>query len=149
MTPTVRRHQAPSPDGCRWCGDARHHHGLSYVPSQGVHGWESPTNAQRLARMKARRAARKAVCRCPMDDYQPPFAPVFDPYACEADDCHGSTSETNPFGGGGARPVNERSAEVSRKCGTCGWRTSVWHVDDGSADAELYGHRARAHGGAL
>lgn len=147
MTTRIRHQAAPNPDGCRWCGEARHHHGRSYVASQGMHSWESPTREQRLARMQARRAARKAVCRCPLDDYPLPFAPIFDPYACEAEECHGYTSETNPFGGGGARPVNERSAEVSRKCTACGWRTSVWHVDDGSADVELNRHKARTHGG--
>ncbi|MFG3349557.1 hypothetical protein ACGF1Z_31425 [Streptomyces sp. NPDC048018] len=65
--------------------------------------------------------------------------PETDPYECEADDCTHSFSELNPFGAG-ARPVNGASAEVSRTCGTCGWRTSVWHVDDGSADEELYRH---------
>ncbi|MGW1158466.1 hypothetical protein ACWD5Q_06735 [Streptomyces sp. NPDC002513] len=77
-----------------------------------------------------------AVCRC--DE------PGADPYSCEADDCSGHFSELNPFGG--ARPVNVPSAEVSRTCG-CGWRTSVWHVDDGSADEELHGHIVRVHGG--
>lgn len=77
-----------------------------------------------------------AVCRC--DD------PDADPYACEADDCSGHFSELNPFGSG-ARPVDVPSAEVSRNCGTCGWRTSVWHVDDGSAEAELHEHTTRRH----
>ncbi|MDX3398391.1 hypothetical protein [Streptomyces sp. ME01-18h] len=83
-------------------------------------------------------AEAAAVCRC--DE------PGADPYACEADDCTGEFSELNPFGG--ARPVNEPSAEVSRKCDRCDWRTSVWHVDDGSADEELHRHIARAHGSA-
>jgi hypothetical protein len=98
--------------------------------------------------MLARRNARKAVCRCPEDDDAPrPFAPVFDPYACEADDCHGYTSETDPFGGGlYERSVRTRSAEVSRACGQCTYRTSVWHVDDGSAEEELRRHVVRVHG---
>lgn len=79
-----------------------------------------------------------AVCRCNESDA--------DPYACEADDCTAEFSELNPFSG--ARPVNEPSAEVSRRCGRCGWRTSVWHVDDGSAEEELHGHTVRAHGNA-
>ena len=113
-----------------------------------MHGWEQPTQAQTKARMLARRAARKAVCRCPLDDERRPFAPVFDPYQCEASDCHGYTSETDPFGGGlYERSVRTRSAEVSRRCGTCGWRTTVWHVDDGSAEEELHGHVVRVHGG--
>ncbi|MFJ4917191.1 hypothetical protein [Streptomyces sp. NPDC088726] len=76
------------------------------------------------------------VCRCDEPDA--------DPYACEADDCTHSFSELNPFGSG-ARPVNVASAKVSRKCRTCGWRTSVWHVADGSAEAELHDHVARVH----
>lgn len=78
-----------------------------------------------------------AACRCDESDA--------DPYQCEADDCTGYFSELNPFGG--SRPVNERSTEVSRVCPVCGWKTSVWHVDDGSAEAELYSHVARRHGG--
>lgn len=78
------------------------------------------------------------VCRCDEPDA--------DPYACEADNCTAEFSELNPFGSG-ARPVTVASAEVSRKCGTCGWKTSVWHVDDGSAEEELYRHVARVHGG--
>lgn len=77
-----------------------------------------------------------AICRCDQSDT--------DPYECESDDCTFAFSELNPFGSG-ARPINERSAEVSRKCDTCGWRTSVWHVDDGSAEAELHEHITRAH----
>lgn len=77
-----------------------------------------------------------AKCRC--------GEPGADPYECEADDCSGHFSELNPFGSG-ARPVNEPSAEVSRTCAVCGWRTTVWHVDDGSAEAELHGHITRLH----
>ncbi|MFD3955919.1 MULTISPECIES: hypothetical protein [Streptomyces] len=79
-----------------------------------------------------------AVCRCDEPDA--------DPYACDSDDCTAELSELNPFGSG-ARPVNVASAEVSRKCGTCGWRTTVWHVDDGSAEEELHRHTTREHGG--
>lgn len=147
MSTHIRHQSPPNPDGCRWCG-YDNPHGWQYLPGKSGHQWEPPTNAQRLARMKARRAARKAVCRCPLDDYQPPFAPVFDPYACEADDCHGYTSETDPFGGGTyLRSVAAVSAEVSRKCSACGWRTTVWHVDDGSAEEELHRHITRVHGG--
>ena len=135
---------APPPFGCRWCGAEQSVHGRRFLPRRGMHAWERPTERQMKARMLARRNARKAVCRCPQDDDWRPFAPVFDPYACEADDCHGYTSETNPFGGG--RSVYERSAEVSRTCG-CGWSTSVWHVDDGSAEEELHVHVVRVHGG--
>jgi hypothetical protein len=76
-----------------------------------------------------------AKCRC--DE------PGADPYSCEADDCEGEFSELNPFGGG---PVHGRDAKVSRACGQCEYRTSVWHVDDGSAEEELHGHVVRAHG---
>ncbi|MFE7972954.1 hypothetical protein [Streptomyces shenzhenensis] len=89
---------------------------------------------------KAAISAESAVCRC--DE------PGADPYSCEADDCSGHFSELNPFGSG-ARPVDVASAEVSRKCGQCGWRTSVWHVDDGSAEAELHEHVVRVHVGDL
>ncbi|WP_405548761.1 hypothetical protein [Streptomyces microflavus] len=147
----IRHRTAPTPFSCRWCGVVAGNHGRRYVRSQGMHAWGRPTNTQIIARMKARRAARKAVCRCPQDDYPMPFAPVFDPYACEADDCHGHTSESNPFGGGDGglylRSVTTTSAEVSRRCGTCGWTTSVWHIDDGSAEEELHRHTTRAHGG--
>jgi hypothetical protein len=76
-----------------------------------------------------------AVCRC--DE------PGADPYACEADDCSGEFSELNPFGGG---PVHGTDAKVSKVCG-CGFRTTVWHVDDGSAEEELHRHVTRVHGG--
>lgn len=50
--------QPPTPFGCRWCGTHRHHHGRSWSPARGMHAWERPTDAQILARMQARRAAR-------------------------------------------------------------------------------------------
>jgi hypothetical protein len=78
----------------------------------------------------------KTACRCDEPDS--------DPYSCEADDCTYEFSELNPFGG--SRPVDVASAEVSRKCDRCGWRSSVWHVDDGSAEAELYEHSTTMHG---
>lgn len=140
----------PPPFGCRWCGAERQEHGRRTMRRRPSHFWEQPTQAQIKARMQARRNARKAVCRCPEDDdYPRPFAPVFDPYACEASDCHGYTSELDPFGGGGAywRSVHAPSAEVSVPCDRCDWRTSVWHVDDGSAEAELDAHVVRVHGG--
>ncbi|MDX5568442.1 hypothetical protein PYK79_41305 [Streptomyces sp. ID05-04B] len=100
-----------------------------------------PTQAQIKARMLARRNARKAVCRCPVDDEWRPFAPVFDPYQCEADNCVYEFSELSPFSG----PVHGVDAKVFRVC-KCGWSTSTWHVDDGSAEEELHRHAARAHG---
>lgn len=109
------------------------------MPCKGVHCWEQPTQAQIKARMVARQKARKAACRCDEPDA--------DPYACEAEpeDCSGEFSELNPFGG--SRPTYTVSAEVSRPCGQCSYRTSVWHVDDGSAEEELHRHVVRVHGG--
>ena len=134
----------PTPFGCRWCGTEQSGHGRRYMRGKGLHAWERPTDAQIKARMLARRAAYKSVCRCPRDDDEwRPFAPVFDPYACEAGDCHGYTSESYPFGA--RRSVHEPSAEVSARCKQCSFRTSVWHVDDGSAEEELHGHVTRAH----
>jgi hypothetical protein len=79
----------------------------------------------------------RAVCRC--------AEPDADPYACEAEDCTAEFSELSPFGG---TPYGaERDAKVSRRCPVCGWHTSVWHVDDGSAEEELHGHVTRLHGG--
>lgn len=69
-----------------------------------------------------------------------------DPYACEAEDCTYPFAELNPFGPGG--PFDrERNAKVSAACPQCTWRSSVWHVDDGSAEYELHEHIARRHGG--
>lgn len=135
--------QPPVPYGCRWCGIEQRVHGRRSLRGRSSHRWERPTERQIKARMVARRNVRKAVCRCPLDDEWRPFAPVFDPYMCEASDCHGYRSEENPFGFG---PVAGWDAKVSRVCG-CGWRTSSWHVDDGSAEAELRGHVVRVHGG--
>lgn len=137
----------PTPYGCRWCGIEQGGHGRRWIPGKGMHAWERPTERQIKARMLARRNARKDVCRCPLDDEWRPFAPVFDPYMCEASDCHGYRSEEDPFGGGSySRSVRTRSAEVSRPCGQCEFRTSVWHVDDGSAEEEFHGHVVRVHG---
>lgn len=78
-----------------------------------------------------------AVCRC--------NEPDADPYACEAYDCTYDFPELSPFGGS-TLPVERASAQVSKTCG-CGHRTSVWHVDDGSAEEELHRHVTRVHGG--
>lgn len=75
-----------------------------------------------------------STCRCDEPDA--------DPYECEADDCTGYFSELNPFGAVSARP---RSTQVTRTCPNCDWST-VWGMDDGSADEELYRHIARQHG---
>ncbi|RIJ10018.1 hypothetical protein DZF97_09925 [Clavibacter nebraskensis] len=52
----VRHPSALTPDGCRWCGDARSSRGHTYSRAIGGHFWEQPTPPQRLARMRARRA---------------------------------------------------------------------------------------------
>jgi hypothetical protein len=59
-TPTTwtQTGQPPPPDGCRWCGHERRGHATAWKPSVGMHKWAAPTGAQRLARMKARRAQR-------------------------------------------------------------------------------------------
>jgi hypothetical protein len=79
------------------------------------------------------------VCRCDEPDA--------DPYACEADDCESEFSELNPFVVlvGGTRQVD---LKVSRPCRQCDFRTTEWHVDDGSAEAELHEHVVRVHVGA-
>lgn len=55
-TPGVR--DLPSLDGCRWCGVPQGEHMQRWKPPVGWHTWTSPTDAQRLDRMLARRAAR-------------------------------------------------------------------------------------------
>jgi hypothetical protein len=103
-------------------------HGAPVVKAEGYAGGIALTHVDPMAEAAA-------VCRCDEPDA--------DPYSCEADDCTAEFSELNPFGGG---PVEGHDAKVSRTCG-CGWRTSSWHVDDGSAEAELHGHVVRVHGG--
>src|SRR5690242_4345461 len=46
------------PYGCAICGDSQDHHGSQWHPLPGLHQWARPTDAQILARMKARRDAR-------------------------------------------------------------------------------------------
>lgn len=53
----VRHASTPTPDGCRWCGVPRPSHAHAYARSVRGHFWEMPTSAQRLARMRARRAS--------------------------------------------------------------------------------------------
>lgn len=53
----VRHPSTPEPSGCRWCGAPQRGHGSSFVRSVGLHVFIAPTGAQRLARMRARRAA--------------------------------------------------------------------------------------------
>ncbi len=49
----------PVPSGCRWCG-LSNPHWQYWRPGKGYHQYEPPTQAQILARMRARRAARPA-----------------------------------------------------------------------------------------
>ncbi|MGH3379522.1 MAG: hypothetical protein ACRDP6_32785 [Actinoallomurus sp.] len=49
--------QAP-PSGCRWCGLEEREHFGRWSRAAGWHGWIEPAQEQRLARMRARRAAR-------------------------------------------------------------------------------------------
>ena len=67
----------PNPSGCRWCGADEYGHFRRFLPRRGFHAWKAPTQAQILARMRARRRARG--CRCHL--------PWVDPYRCDADDC--------------------------------------------------------------
>ncbi|PBC71553.1 hypothetical protein BX265_6163 [Streptomyces sp. TLI_235] len=47
-----------TPSGCQHCGIPERQHYQQWKPPVGWHQWEPPTDAQTLARMKARRAAR-------------------------------------------------------------------------------------------
>lgn len=58
MSTVIRYKEAPTPNGCRYCGYEQRAHGNCWVRSVGWHFWVEPTNAQRLARMKARMKAR-------------------------------------------------------------------------------------------
>lgn len=49
------------PNGCLRCGLPRRGHYSRYEPVFGWHPWIEPTDGMRLARMKARRAARQPV----------------------------------------------------------------------------------------
>lgn len=46
----------PSPNACRWCDVDKDVHLQRWVPAVKWHGWTEPTDAQRKARMLARRA---------------------------------------------------------------------------------------------
>ncbi|WP_411092243.1 hypothetical protein [Streptomyces sp. 049-1] len=48
----------PHPYGCRWCGIDPAEHRKRRTAAAGLHTWQRPTNAQILARMRARRVAR-------------------------------------------------------------------------------------------
>ncbi|MEU4205624.1 hypothetical protein AB0F64_37630 [Streptomyces sp. NPDC026294] len=51
--------EMPEPYACAWCGIPRLSHGIQYMWGVGGHGWVRPSDAQILARMEARRAARR------------------------------------------------------------------------------------------
>lgn len=57
MSPTIRWRSAPPVNGCRWCGVGEPVHGRRWAKSKGWHPFALPTDAQRLARWRARRAA--------------------------------------------------------------------------------------------
>lgn len=46
------------PSGCQHCGIPEREHAQRWKPPVGWHRWAPPTDAQTLARMTARRAAR-------------------------------------------------------------------------------------------
>jgi hypothetical protein len=47
-----------APGGCRWCGVPERDHCWRWTSAAGWHQWIAPADAQRLARMRTRRAAR-------------------------------------------------------------------------------------------
>ncbi len=53
--------QAPTPDGCAYCGVEQRSHGRWYVAGYGEHTYCAPTAKVRLARMRARRRAASPV----------------------------------------------------------------------------------------
>jgi hypothetical protein len=85
--------ETPTPDGCRWCGIPQYGHYLRYRASASWHQWTKPTDAQRLARMKARRAQRLAPPPEPTSPLHPDGTPdltgasiVIEPGDCEEPD---------------------------------------------------------------
>lgn len=79
--------QPPAPYGCRWCGAEQRYHGRRSLLGRASHAWEQPTQRQIKARMLARRNAFKDKCRCVEPWQQQPFAPVVNPWTCEAAEC--------------------------------------------------------------
>jgi hypothetical protein len=49
--------QAPTPDGCAYCGADKRTHAHSYTAGYGGHFYVAPTSKVRLRRMQARRRA--------------------------------------------------------------------------------------------
>ncbi|MCX4751741.1 hypothetical protein OG455_41740 [Kitasatospora sp. NBC_01287] len=104
------------------------------IPVVGHAGSQSGALTKALLHAKSSSRHQAPICRC--DE------PGADPYECEADDCTYEFPELNPFAGA---PRREFDAKVIRICPHCAWLTSSWHVDDGSAEAELHGHITRVH----
>lgn len=55
----LRHTSTPEPSGCRWCGTGERQHASRFAPSVGQHLFGPPTAAQRLARMRTRRADQR------------------------------------------------------------------------------------------
>lgn len=51
----LRHRFPPEVNGCRWCGVSAQGHGLFWTPAARWHAHVQPTDAQRLARLRARR----------------------------------------------------------------------------------------------
>lgn len=48
----------PNPNACHWCEVDERFHAMRWSWGPGWHSWVAPADAQRLARMRARREAR-------------------------------------------------------------------------------------------
>ncbi|MEU8968103.1 hypothetical protein AB0D11_02310 [Streptomyces monashensis] len=68
----IMRERVSEPYGCRYCGEQQQHHGRQYIATVGMHSWEKPDDAQVMARMLARRAARM-----PLETEPPTHGPLW------------------------------------------------------------------------
>lgn len=59
MSAVARAEQAVTPNACGRCGVPQGNHGTRWHPDAGMHPYQPPTDAQRLARMKARRTQQE------------------------------------------------------------------------------------------
>ena len=59
------------PNGCRHCGAAQYGHAQRWTDEAGWHTHTEPTDAQRLARMRARRTRRTAAAPTHPTDTKP------------------------------------------------------------------------------
>lgn len=57
----LRHRFTPEVNGCRWCGFSEQGHARQWTPSARWHAHAQPTDAQRLARLRARRTPRVPV----------------------------------------------------------------------------------------